>query len=105
MSASLEVPLRFSDMAVGDLNPFSFDFIALGWTTAADPVTSATVWTSSPNELPIVGAPGIQNSIVTVWLGGGCPNSEYKIFCSVTTQFGRKATRTARLYVGSILPG
>jgi hypothetical protein len=60
---------------------------------------------SAPSELAIIGAPGIQSSVVTVWLAGGCPNTEYKIFCQVTTQFGRKATRTARLYVGTILPG
>jgi hypothetical protein len=111
MSASLEVPLRFSDMAPGDLNPFSFDFITpippatCGWTTAADPVVSATGSTSASGELPVVGAPGVQNSVVTFWLGGGCANSEYKIFCSVVTQFGRRATRTARLYVDAILPG
>jgi hypothetical protein len=113
MSATLEVPLRFSDMAVGDLNPFSFDFISpppgsppgtQGWTTALDPVVSATVVTSSPTQLMVVGNPGVQNSVVTFWLGGGCAHSEYKIFCRVMTQFGRTATRTAHLYVSGVLP-
>lgn len=111
MSATLEVPLRFSDMAVGDENPFSFDFITpippntVGWTTAFDPIVSATVQTSRPTELVLLGNPGVDNNVVTFWLGGGCASSEYLVFCQVTTQFGRKATRTARLFVDRILPG
>jgi hypothetical protein len=105
MSGSLlEIPLRFSDMAAGDENPFSFDFIGLGWTTAADPVVTATVTTSNSNELSMIGSPGISNSVVTVWLSGGCPNTEYGIWCQVTTQFGRKATRKALVFVAPSLP-
>jgi hypothetical protein len=102
--ALLEIPLRFSDMAAGDENPFSFDFITLGWTTPFDPVVTAIVRTSSPTELALIGSPGISNSVVTVWLGGGCPNTEYEIFCQVTTQFGRKATRKASVFVAPALP-
>ena len=103
MSAMLEVPLRFSDMAVGDVNPFTFDF-GTDWAAPGDPVTSATVTTSSPDQLSIIGGPGVQNNQVTVWLSGGCANTEYLIFCTVQTQYGRKATRTAHLYVTGILP-
>lgn len=101
-SAALEIPLRYSDMAVGDNSPFSFDFSQ--WTTPADPVVSAVVSTSVPTELVLMGMPGVQNSVVTYWLCGGCANTPYKIFCQVTTLFGRRATRTARLYVSPILP-
>jgi hypothetical protein len=104
MSASLEIPLRFGDMAVGDENPFSFDWVKLGWTTPADPVVSAEVRTSEPTELVLIGDPGVQNSVVTFRLGGGCANTEYAIFCSVTMQFGRKATRRATVYVANALP-
>src|ERR1700733_11762443 len=105
MSGSLlEIPLRFSDMAAGDENPFGFDFLALGWTTATDPVVTASVWTSSPNELSLIGSPGISNSLVTVWLRGGGPNTENSIWCQVTTQFGRKATSKASAFVSPSLP-
>src|SRR5690348_8211133 len=102
--SSLEFPLRFGDMAPGDVNPFSFDFIKLGWTTAADPVVTATVWTSSPDELVVIGGPGVSNSVVTTWLGGGCANTEYGIFCQVQTQFGRQAARKALIFVAPALP-
>lgn len=109
--AVLEVPLQFSDMSAGDLEPFSFDFVSPiapnkeGWTTANDPVISATVWTSAPTELQVVGAPRIDSSIVSAWVSGGCENTQYKIFCTAVTQFGRRATRTGYVYVDRILPG
>lgn len=103
MLAGLEIPLRFSDMAVGDVNPFTIDFSC--WTTTADPLVTAAIVTSSTTELALIGGPGIQNNAVTFWLGGGCANSEYNIYCTVTTQFGRRATRTARLYVDCTVPG
>ena len=99
-----DMPLRWGDMAVGDVNPFSFDFIKLGWTTPADPIVTANVWTSSPNELAVIGGPGILNSIVTIWLAGGCANTEYGVYCQVETQYGRQATRKALLFVAWSLP-
>jgi len=54
--------------------------------------------------LALIGAPGISNSVVTIWLGGGCPNTEYGIYCQVQTQFGRKATRKAMVFVAPSLP-
>ena len=99
-----KVPLRFSDMAPGDINPFNFDFLLGGWTTIQDPIASAVVTTSCPLELEVVGGPGVQNSGVTVWLSGGVPNTSYEIHCRVITQFGRQATRTAHVYVEDLVP-
>lgn len=113
-----EAPLRFDDMAVGDINPFTFDFGSPGltmmgcgtyavapWTTADDPVTAATVATSSVSGLAILGNPGVSNNQVTVWLQANDQDKDFRIICQVNTLSGRQATRAARVFVASLLPG
>lgn len=105
-------------MAVGDIAPFTFDFGSPGlvstgcgmsgtppWTTAADPVTTTTVMTSSVSGLAVTGSPGISQNQVTVWLQANDSNQDFHIQCQVSTLLGRRATRTARVYVASTIPG
>lgn len=113
-----EAPLRFDDMALGDINPFTFDFGSPGltmrgcgtyavepWTTADDPVVTSTVVTSSTDGLTIMGSPGVANNQVTVWLQANDPDKDFRIICQVNTRSGRQATRAARVFVASLLPG
>jgi hypothetical protein len=105
-------------MAVGDIAPFTFDFGSPGlastgcglhgsppWTTAADPVTAATVTTSSVSGLAIVGTTGVSQNQVTAFLQANDSDQDFVIQCQVTTLLGRRATRVARVYVASTIPG
>jgi hypothetical protein len=94
--------LRFGDMAVGDVGPFKFDWSQ--WLAPNDALLTTTVVTSASGELPVIGAPGIADGAVIFWMGGGCANTDYSVYCSVTTLAGQAATRRAFVFVAPSVP-
>jgi hypothetical protein len=85
----LDTVLRFSDLCVGDVDVFEFDF-GKCWTDQCDPIVSATVTSSNPAGLEPDSPPTVLDNAVSARFSALIPNIDYVPSCEVVTQIGNE---------------
>ena len=82
-----------------DVVKFTVDWSA--WLTPGDKIIAAEV--TARNSLTINPQAGQEttntDTAVQFWAGGGAPNTDYKVSCTVTTQMGYTVQRSFPVWV------